>query len=72
MKLTRDVVKNFEHDQEHYGTKVALANVLWLSATDQLTDLGVTNIKTTWKDGSGRKGDRLKRVNRLSSGRKKK
>ena len=62
MKVTRDVVANFEADQEQFGTKIALQNVLWLTATDLLHDLGVQNIKTVWQDGSGGKGDRIERV----------
>lgn len=52
MKLTNALVKKFESDQSDYGTKTALYNVLWQSATEQLKNLGVTGIRTT---GNGTK-----------------
>jgi hypothetical protein len=62
MKLTRNLVRLFEFDQEQYGTSVALCNMLWLTATELLTDIGVKNIKTVHKNGSGKKGQRTKAV----------
>lgn len=46
MKLTRELVTQFEQEQEEYGTYVALYNLLWLNATDQLKDLGVKHVST--------------------------
>lgn len=49
MKLTNAVVKQFERDQEEYGTKVALYNIIWIIASDILKGIGVTKIKTQTK-----------------------
>ena len=46
MKLTKQVIKQFEKEQKDYGTKVALFNILWSVAGDLMKDIGVTNIKT--------------------------
>lgn len=50
MKITRAVVTQFEQDQKDHGTKVALSNLLWLVASDLMTDLGVTRVRTTYQD----------------------
>jgi hypothetical protein len=55
MKLTRNVIRMFEEDQERYGTKTALYNVLWWNASEQLNDIGVKNIKTTHWDSVRKK-----------------
>lgn len=46
MKLTDQVVKQFERDQKEHGTKVALYNIIWLLAADILKGIGVSHIKT--------------------------
>lgn len=46
MKLTGRLVKAFEADQKRYGTHTALFNVLWMHANEDLTDLGVTRVRT--------------------------
>jgi hypothetical protein len=46
MKLTKIVVKQFEQDQEAYGTKTALFNIIWLIAGQLMKDIGVKGIKT--------------------------
>lgn len=51
MKVTGDLVKLFKQDQEKYGTKVAISNLLYLNAHQQLRDLGVRKTKTDWKKG---------------------
>lgn len=49
MKITQDVIKNFELSQELYGTKIALGNILWDVAAQIYKDLGVTRIRTSYK-----------------------
>jgi hypothetical protein len=51
MKVTREIVKLVESDQRKYGTKIALENLLWLQAKDQLKDLGVKKLKTIYIKG---------------------
>jgi hypothetical protein len=46
MKLTKQLIKNFEQEQKNYGTKVALYNVICLIAFGLLKDLGIKHIKT--------------------------
>jgi hypothetical protein len=58
MKVTKGVVKLFESDQKAYGTQVALANMLWLNAVEQLEDIGVKHTRTTY----GRKPRKLELV----------
>lgn len=50
MRITRDKVKLFEDTQEQHGTKVAIENVLWLLASEILTDIGVKHLKTSYKE----------------------
>lgn len=62
MKVTKEVVQLFEDDQKAYGTKTAIWNLLWLNASEQFRDLGITSIRTTEKKrtkrGQGRKNKR--------------
>lgn len=51
MKLTKSVVKQFEQDQEAYGTEVALFNILWLKAADDLSAIGVRKLSTVTREG---------------------
>lgn len=46
MKLTKNLIKHFEQEQKEFGTKVALYNLIWQIATELMTDLGITRIKT--------------------------
>lgn len=48
MKVTREIVKLFEHDQQTYGTQVAVSNILWLQAQQQLKELGASKVKTDY------------------------
>jgi hypothetical protein len=56
MKVTASVVRQFESDQVENGTAVAIHNILWLAASEQLDDLGVKNIKTTYHKAKKMKG----------------
>lgn len=47
MKVTNDVVRNFERQQKRSGTKTALQNVIWEIAADLMKDIGVNHIKTS-------------------------
>jgi len=49
MKLTEAVVQDFEDDQEEYGTKTALYNIIFILATELLIDLGIKGIRTKGK-----------------------
>jgi len=51
MKLTKSMVQWFEREQRDYGTAVALYNLLWLKAAEDLKRLGVTRVRTTQKSG---------------------
>jgi D-alanyl-D-alanine carboxypeptidase len=46
MKLTKEVIKQFEQEQKDYGTKTALFNIIWQIAGQLMTDIGVKGIKT--------------------------
>lgn len=46
MKLTKKFVRWFEKEQEAYGTKTALHNVLFLTATDILHDIGIKSVRS--------------------------
>jgi hypothetical protein len=55
-KLDDDLVLRFEHEQQDYGTKVALNNLVWVLAVDILEGwLGISNIKTSYKRRRGKK-----------------
>jgi len=47
MKLTATLIRGFEHDQQAYGTKTALFNLLWIKAAEDLKEIGVKHVKTT-------------------------
>ena len=49
MKITNSIVKQFESDQASVGTKIALQNIIWQVASGLLKNVGVKNIKTTYK-----------------------
>jgi len=46
MRLTAQVIRQFESDQAIYGTAVALFNLLWLKAADDLQAIGVKKLTT--------------------------
>lgn len=46
MKITKEIVKQFEIEQKENGTKIAIYNVIFLVATKILKDLGIKSIKT--------------------------
>lgn len=49
MKINwKKYTKQFETEQEEYGTETALKNVLWNIAAEILRSTGVKNIKTTY------------------------
>ena len=50
MKLTKDVIKQFELEQKEWGTEIALWNVLFLVGSGLLKDIGVKQIKTSLKE----------------------
>lgn len=52
MKLTKELIKDFESDQKAYGTRTAIFNLLWLQATEQLSNLGCTRTRTTNPHGT--------------------
>jgi hypothetical protein len=49
MKVTKALVRAFRLDQESYGTKVALKNILWLAADTQLRELGAKAVKVDYR-----------------------
>lgn len=49
MKIINSLVTRFEQDQKSVGTKVALQNVIWEVASGLMKNIGVKNIKTTYK-----------------------
>jgi len=48
MKVTPEVVRMFEDDQQGYGTKLAISNLLWQVASAVYRDIDITAIKTTY------------------------
>ena len=54
MRLDKGTIKMFEYDQKHWGTEVALYNIIHTLATDILHGIGVTSVRTSVKKGSGR------------------
>lgn len=52
MKLTKALVRWFEQEQRTYGTEVALFNLLFTKATEDLRDLGVQKVTTSTKGTS--------------------
>lgn len=49
MKITKDIIKDFEQTQKDCGTAVAIYNIIWLVADSLLKDLGIKNVKTSNK-----------------------
>lgn len=46
MKLTKQVIKQFEQEQKDYGTRTALFNIIWIIAGQLMKDIGVKGIST--------------------------
>jgi hypothetical protein len=46
MKITQELIREFESEQRQYGTEVAMFNLLWLNACKLLEDLGITSVHT--------------------------
>jgi hypothetical protein len=46
MKVNKSLLKQVEREIRKYGLKVAIENVLWLSASEQLKDIGATRVTT--------------------------
>lgn len=47
MKITKELIDRFELEQKEYGTKVAIHNLLWLNASEQMKDLGIKSVHTS-------------------------
>lgn len=47
MKFSSALVKQFEADQQQYGTATAIYNLLWLKAADDLKAIGVKRVRTS-------------------------
>lgn len=56
MKITKELVKYFEAQQRDFGTEVAMSNLLWQNASEQLTDLGVVKLHTSYAKSKAKKG----------------
>lgn len=54
MTLNKTLVREFERDQADYGTEVALFNLLWRKAADDLKAIGVTKITSATRRRSAR------------------
>ena len=48
MKITPNVIKDFELTQQKHGTCVALSNILWELGYDLMKDAGVVHVKTSY------------------------
>jgi len=46
MKLTKRYVAEVQRDIDEYGLEVALYNVLWRQAVEQLGSIGVKRVRT--------------------------
>lgn len=46
MKITKNVIRQFESEQKDFGTYVAVYNIVFLVATELLKDLGIKKVKT--------------------------
>lgn len=46
MQLNKQLVRFFEQEQTAHGTKVALFNLLWMKAADDLKAIGVKRVTT--------------------------
>lgn len=49
MKITTSIINQFEQEQKQFGTKIALENILWQVASGLMKNIGVKNIKTSYK-----------------------
>lgn len=49
MKVTKKLTKQFESEQQEYGTAVAIHNLLWLAASNQLHELGAKTISVSYR-----------------------
>ena len=49
MKITKDIIKDFENTQKDCGTAVAIYNIVWMVADDLFIDLGIKSVKTSTK-----------------------
>lgn len=58
MKITPSRVKWFEKEQQEWGTKVALHNLLWLVGSAHFNDLGVKTLTTKYFKDSRRSATR--------------
>ena len=56
MKLTKQIIKQFENEQKDYGTRTALFNIIWQIAGQLMKDIGVKGIST-----KGYVGDKIKK-----------
>ena len=46
MTITPAVVKQFEADQQAFGTTTAIYNIFWLKAAEDLGQIGVRRVST--------------------------
>jgi hypothetical protein len=46
MKIDKYFISQFESDQKHYGTEIAIYNLLWQHIADQFKDIGVRHLQT--------------------------
>jgi hypothetical protein len=46
MKLTKQLIKQFENEQKDYGTRTALFNIIWQIAGQLMREIGVKGITT--------------------------
>jgi hypothetical protein len=44
MKITEEIVKEFEQEQINYGTEIALSNVIFTVAHELLRDINVKKV----------------------------
>lgn len=56
MTITPEIVQQFEADQRAWGTAIAIHNVLWLKAAEDLQAIGARQVATspTPRGGRGR------------------
>lgn len=49
MKVTKNIVRQFENEQKQFGSEIAIKNVIWILASEMLNNIGVTKIHTSYK-----------------------
>lgn len=49
MKITKTIIKEFEKQQNKFGTKTALQNIIWQIASNLMKSIGVKRTKTIYK-----------------------